>query len=79
MFKKYLEQTEGLSQSTRHHLECTFRQFSVFLKNQGYDDIYISNECIIKMPCDYIPYVFSDDEIKRIFKTVDNYKFYRNQ
>lgn len=79
MFKNYLEKTEGLSQSTRHHLECTFRQFSVFLKNQGYDDIYISNECIIKMPRDYIPYVFSDDEIKRIFKTVDNYKFYRNQ
>ena len=49
------------------------------MKSQGYENIYISYEAQVKMPRDFIPYVFSDDEITRIFKAVDNMKFKNNE
>lgn len=71
MTTAYLKAGENRSQSTRHHRECNIRQFAKFLKNQGYENIYIQYDCIVKMPRDYIPYVFSDDEVKRILSAVD--------
>lgn len=72
MTAAYLKTGEGLSQSTRHHRECNIRQFAKFLKNQGYENIYVQYDCIVKMPRDYIPYVFSDEEMKRILSAVDS-------
>ena len=75
MYDDYISNLSGLSQSTIHHHECTLRQFSKFLKNEGYKDIYISYDCKVKMPRDYIPYVFSNEEIYRIFDVIDNLEF----
>ena len=75
----YLETNSSLSQGTQHSKECVLRQFCKFLKSQGYENIYISYEAQVKMPRDFIPYVFSDDEITRIFKAVDNMKFKNNE
>lgn len=58
----YVKTAEHLSQSTRHHRECNIRQFAKFLKSQGYENIYIQYDCTVKMPRDYIPYVFSNAE-----------------
>ena len=67
MFDTYMEKEVGhLSQSTRHHHECNFRQFSKFLKNEGYENIYIHYDTVVKMPRDYIPYVFSNEEMRKI-------------
>ena len=72
MFDTYMEKEVGhLSQSTRHHHECNFRQFSKFLKNEGYENIYIHYDTVVKMPRDYIPYVFSNEEMRKIFNIVD--------
>ena len=30
----------------------------IYLKSQGYENIYIQYDCTVKMPRDYIPYVF---------------------
>lgn len=68
----YVKTAEHLSQSTRHHRECNIRQFAKFLKSQGYENIYIQYDCTVKMPRDYIPYVFSDAEMKRIFSVIDS-------
>lgn len=72
MTSTYLELGEQLSQSTRHHHECNIRQFAKFLKMQGYENIYVQYDCAVKMPRDYIPYVFSVEEIKKIFLILDS-------
>ena len=75
MFDTYMNKEVGHhSQSTRHHHECNFRQFSKFLKNQGYENIYIQYDTVVKMPRDYIPYVFSKEEMARIFSVIDSMK-----
>ena len=56
----------------RHHRECNIRQFAKVLKSQGYENIYIQYDCTVKMPRDYIPYVFSNAEMKRIFSVIDS-------
>lgn len=72
MTSAYLKTGEHLSQSTRHHYECNIRQFAKFLKLQGYENIYVQYDCVVKMPRDYIPYVFSDEEMRKIFAVVDS-------
>lgn len=72
MTSAYVKTAEHLSQSTRHHRECNIRQFAKFLKSQGYENIYVQYNCAVKMPRDYIPYVFSDGEMKRIFGGLDS-------
>ena len=59
MIDDYMEKYSYLSQSSLHYKECIIRQFSKFLKSQGYKDIYISYEAQVKMPRDFIPYVFT--------------------
>lgn len=71
----FLNSNTNISQSTKHNYECALRQFSKFLILRGYKEVYIQYECIEKAPRDYIPYVFSDDEIRRIFIAIDKQKF----
>ncbi|MCD7809080.1 MAG: tyrosine-type recombinase/integrase [Erysipelotrichaceae bacterium] len=75
MTLKYIELAKKNKKSTAHLYECQLRQFSKFLKNQGYENIYIQYSCIVKAYRDYIPYVFSDNEIKRIMYAVDHMEF----
>lgn len=74
MTSAFVKTAEHLSQSTRHHRECNIRQFAKVLKSQGYENIYIQYDCTVKMPRDYIPYVFSGAEMKRIFSVIDSRK-----
>lgn len=66
---------KDIGPATRHIYECAFRQFSKFLKLRGYKEIYIQYNSIEKAPRDYIPYVFSNEEIRKIFNVIDNWKF----
>ena len=75
MVTAYMESLIGKSQSILFKYECMVRQFSKFLKNQGYENIYVLEEHQVKNPRDYIPYVFSDNEIIRIFKVIDELEF----
>ena len=79
MFSNYMDSLIGKSQSTLFKYECMVRQFTKFLKNQGYENIYIQNEHNIKNPRDYIPHVFSDSEVTKIFKVIDNLEFVRRK
>lgn len=78
MVDDYIEKNSYLSQGSLHYKESLLRQFSKFLISQGYEDIYISYQAQVKMPRDYIPYVFSDEEITKIFQIIDQLKFKNN-
>ncbi len=79
MVTGFMESLIGKSQSTLFKYECMVRQFSKFLKNQGYDNIYVIEEHQVKNPRDYIPHVFSNSEIIRIFKVIDELEFKRHK
>ena len=72
MVNEYINSNNNLSVSTKHIKECNLRQFSKFLINQGYKNIYVKNDSEVKMPRDFIPYVFTDNEITQIFYKLDN-------
>ena len=75
MITEYMESLNKKSQSTLFTYECIVRQFSKFLKNQGYNNIYVLEKHHVKNPRDYIPHVFSHSEIMRIFKVIDELDF----
>ncbi len=58
------------SESTVQHTVCTIRLFIKFLSKSG-EQAYIPT--IPKCHDDYIPYIFSDDEINAIIETADSY------
>ena len=44
MVMAYIERNPGVSSSTRHKYECDARQLGIYLRNQGYNDIYVLPE-----------------------------------
>jgi integrase/recombinase XerD len=59
---------------TWSHRNCFLRQFSVYLSNLGYDT-YIPSKVFTKHE-NFIPYIFSDDELKALFKACDELVLY---
>lgn len=58
------------SESTIQHTVCTVRLYIIFLNKSG-TKAYIP--AVPKCHDDYIPYIFSDDEINSIIETADSY------
>lgn len=68
----YLEQFKNNRPRTIHDRQSCIRQYSLFLKNRGHD-VYVLPNIIIRCPKDFTPYIFSKEEINRIFIQADNY------
>ena len=69
----YICRYKGKSASTIHNQECILRGLGRYMIICGYEDIYIFPETsIIKNTSSFVPYIFTPDEIKRIFEAVDN-------
>lgn len=68
------------SSKTYHAYKCRIRQLSLYIKNLGYDDIYVLPEKHDKVTTNFIPYIFTLDEITRIFKSLasTNYKHHED-
>lgn len=56
---------------TWSHRNFFLRQFCIYLSNIGYDT-YIPSKVIIK-PDKFIPYIFSDEELNKIFSVCDSF------
>lgn len=69
--KGYASRKDSVSHSTRHAYECRIRQFALFLRNKGYSDIYVLPEKHAKVTTDFVPYIYSREEIIRIFAATD--------
>lgn len=54
---------------TWSHRNCFLRQFSIYLSNLGYDT-YVPSKVITKRD-NFIPYIFSDEELNAIFSVCD--------
>ena len=57
---------------SHHNKEVVMRDFAIYLTDRGYH-AYVA-EIKTKLPrCKFIPYIFTDDEIRRMFTAIDNY------
>ncbi len=70
----YVELSSHLSSATIHIKESYIRQFGIYLNNMNYENIFIYPENHIEVKSDFIPYIFTDDEISRIFEATDKMK-----
>ena len=71
MAYEYVHQNPVLATATVHAYECRIRQFALYLRNVGYESIYIYPEKHTKVATDFVPYIFSSGEILRIFTATD--------
>ena len=67
----YVQQKIHASTKSIHTCECRLRQFGLYLRNQGYPDIYIYPEKHIRVTSDFVPYIFTKNEISRIITVAD--------
>lgn len=66
----YLEQFKNSKPRTIHANQSYVRQYGLFLKQRGFHP-YIYPETLIQCPKDFTPYIFSKEEIYRIFHCAD--------
>jgi integrase/recombinase XerD len=55
---------------TWSHRASDLRQFALYLQRRGHD-VYIPQKCHNARRCDYIPYIFTHEEIDRFIQAVD--------
>ena len=68
--------------STHYEKERLIRDFALFLIRNGYREIYILEiKSAPKKLCSYVPYIFTEDEMARIFTAIDSWEdsFYTNR
>lgn len=78
MTRGYVETKRNLSSKSIHSCECRVRQLGIFLKQMGYKNIYVYPENHVKVITDFVPYVFSREEIKKIFEATNSIKSIKN-
>lgn len=57
--------------STHYRKETLLRDFAEFLRNQGFYEVYVPSIRSGSYRCKHIPYIFTDDEMKRLFTAID--------
>lgn len=67
----YLEAHGGGSASTMRGHECMVRQFAKHLGTKGIDAWVLPESMIARASSDFAPYVFTADEMRRVFETLD--------
>jgi len=72
MAEGFVNEKAGRSSKTVHTNECTIRQFGLYLRNKEYPDIYVYPESHVRVTTDFVPYIFTADEISKILKATDN-------
>ncbi|MDT8716029.1 tyrosine-type recombinase/integrase [Clostridium sp. 19966] len=71
LISKWCSQRFNESRKSISNRVATIRQFMIYLSNRGYD-VYIPDTIKNAFNKTFVPYIFSNEEMKRIFQTVDN-------
>ncbi len=73
--EKRCERRSDESNKTWRYRHCIYRQFAIFLNSRGYS-VYIP-PTPKRHASTYVPHIFTQDEIHRIYQATDNFKFKR--
>ena len=63
------------SNNTIYKRQHIAKEFALFLKEQGYQNIYVYGYEYLNSHSNFQPYIFTDEEIKKIFKYIDSCDF----
>lgn len=66
----FLSQSNGSKPRTLHANQSFIRQYGLFLQLNGHDS-YVYPDKLIRCPKDFIPYIFTKEEICHIFMSAD--------
>lgn len=66
----FLSQSNGSKPRTLHANQSFIRQYGLYLQLNGYDS-YVYPDKLIQCPKDFVPYIFTKEEIHRIFMFAD--------
>lgn len=75
MVEEYASKKESEAFSTQAKRLSLLKQFAVYLKKMGYEDIYIHNIKIHKNKSNFRPYIYSQNELEMIFTYLDKNQF----
>jgi len=67
-----LKNNESVSNQEKRYI--TIHGFAKYLIQNGYNDVYDEINPVIKASSDFIPYIYTKEEIKKIFDAADNLK-----
>ncbi len=73
--KEWCAKRKGESNDTWSHRVNFLRQFCVYLYNMGFD-VYIPRRQPVKKDDNFIPYIYSDEEMRAIFNAADSLRLY---
>ncbi|MEA1974999.1 MAG: tyrosine-type recombinase/integrase [Bacillota bacterium] len=59
---------------TQHMRMSLIRQFALFMNTLGFSFFVYPNE-LVRVKSDFVPYIFTENEINKLYKIVDNLKF----
>jgi integrase len=74
LFYKWIQLRDDEAVSTQQKRYSAIHGFSQFLIKQGYKNIYDSENIVYKKE-NYIPHIYTSEEINKIFETADTIKF----
>lgn len=75
MVEEYVAKKPNESSSTQRKRLTLMKQFATFLINSGYKDIYIHHIKPKKESSDFKPYIYTKEEIKKIFDYIDLHQY----
>ena len=68
---EFLESRAACAASTMRGYECMTRQFALYLHAKGIDAWVLPEQMITRASGEFAPYVFTSDEMRRIFQALD--------
>ena len=69
--RSYLSLYDGKAASTVRGRECMVRQFAAYLRTAGHDAWVLPVASLTRERTDFVPYIFSHDEMAGIFRACD--------
>lgn len=69
--REWCNQRFNESRKSMSNRVATIRQFMIYLANRGYD-VFIPDTIKNSLNKTFVPYIFSNDEMEKIFQVVDN-------
>lgn len=67
----YLARFAGKAASTIRGRECMARQLALYMRAKGLDAWVLPEQMITRASGEFVPYVFTSDEMRRIFRALD--------
>lgn len=73
VFQEWVSLKSNEAFSTQEKRYIAIHCFAKFLILNGYKNVYIQENPVIKRDSSFIPYIYSEDEIQRLFRAADHF------